>query len=60
VKEIHDGVDIDGPDAKRLKYNRTDTRGYDIQKHLSYSELELFAGNPDDVDYGSLLEEQTN
>ena len=51
VRQVYDGVDIDGPDAKRLKYNMPDMRGYDIQKYLSYKELELIAADPDDVDY---------
>ena len=57
VKEVIDGVDIDSRDARSLKYPLPDMSDRDIGKYLDYSELELIAADPDDVDYENLLEE---
>ena len=58
VKEVIDGVDIDSRDAKSLRYPLLDMSDRDIGKYLDYSELELIAADPDDVDYENLLEEE--
>ena len=58
VKEVIDGVDIDSRDARSLRYPLPDLSDRDIGEYLDYSELELIAADPDDVDYNNLSEDK--
>ena len=56
VEEVIEGVDVDA--ARKLKYDVSDMRQYDIGEWLTSNELDLIAGNPDEADYDVLSDDE--
>lgn len=57
VDELTDGIDLDGGATKKLKYPVPNMDEHDIEEYLSFEELELIAGDIDDVEYDNLSDE---
>ena len=58
VDEMTAGVDLNVSAVKKLKYPVPNMDEHDIEKYLSFAELELIAGDIDDVRYPQLLDEK--
>ena len=52
-----DGIDIDSSDVRSLRHPVPNMQDRDIGKYLKYEELDLIAGDTDDVDCENLSEE---
>ena len=58
VDEVNSGIDINNDNIKCLRYPLPDMDQFDIAEYLLYNELQLIAGDPGDVNFDSITDNE--